>query len=466
MIKKIFSHSAIYGLSPQIPKIASLFTLPIITQDLTTTDYGVMGVIAAFTGAISVLSQLGLRVVLVNSFFHSPGQFKWAWRQIYGFLILWNFIYAIIVAGVLTLAVPQEAMDNFWTIVFLNVLPLVFFGPTAILAQTYYQLAQMPMQVGARSAIFGLLTIGLNVLFISGFKLGYMGWFWSSFITGVLLNISYWYPLNYKLKITPIFNFKRKYLIKRLKISLPTVPHFYSGYLMDSSDKIIMEFSNVGTENIGRYNFAYIIGNIFQTLGIASGKAIGPLMNQAYKDEDQLLARNIVFFLQSLFLLATLTIALWMKEIFSVMVNNDALAQLYPLAIIIMMGYNYRPMYMGSITKLSYMEKTNIIWKVTFVAALINVILNIILIPILGYKVAAITTFISFMFMGYYGFYLKIFRELNTVNFYPHLWFLGTVATSVAGYFLVELPMSYKLLFSILFVIVFLYLLKRFNKII
>ena len=72
MLKKLFSHTAIYGLAPQITKIASFFSLPLITAELTDLDYGIAGIMTAYTASISVLAALGLKVVLVNSFFKSP----------------------------------------------------------------------------------------------------------------------------------------------------------------------------------------------------------------------------------------------------------------------------------------------------------------------------------------------------------------------------------------------------------
>lgn len=461
MLKKIFSHSAIYGIAPQIPKIASLLVLPIITRDLTSNDYGIMGVITAFTGAIAVFAQLGLKVVLVNSFFHSPGQFKWAWRQIYGFLIYWNIIYAFILATLIYFIIPDEAVNNLWTILILNVVPLVAFGPTSILAETYYQVKQQPLGIGVRAAIFGTLTIGLNVLFISYYKMGYMGWFWSTFIGTTIMNFSWWIPLYFKLKMTPVLNFKRKFMWQRLKVSVPTVPHYYSGYLLDSSDKMVMKFMQVGTSNIGNYNFAYTLGSLIKTLGIASGKAISPLLNQAYKEGRDLDARNIIFFLQAFFLACTFLGGLWLKEVFKLMVNNEELATLYPLAIIIMMSYNYRPMYMGANNKLFYKEKTNLLWRVTFSAGLINVILNIVLIPYFGYAVAALTTYAALMFMGYSGFYFRIFKEINPVNYYPLVWLTITIAISILVYYLVEFDKIIKLGISVI-IIVFIYLLLRY----
>src|SRR5690606_40305253 len=60
------------------------------------------------------------------------------------------------------------------------VLPVVFFGPTSMLATTYYQISQEPFQIAIRTIIFGIMIVLLNVYFIAILKMGYMGWFLSS----------------------------------------------------------------------------------------------------------------------------------------------------------------------------------------------------------------------------------------------------------------------------------------------
>jgi O-antigen/teichoic acid export membrane protein len=466
MLKKLFSHTAIYGLAPQITKIASFFSLPLITAELTELDYGVAGVLAAYTAAISALATLGLRMVLVNSFFKSPGQYKWAWRQIYGFLTLWTFLYAIILSVLIYFVVPQEAIENRWTILLLNVGPLIFFGQTSTICTTYYQLKQKPLQIGIRSIIFGFLSIGLNVLFIVEYKMGYMGWFWSSFIVGLLSNASYYYPLNFKLKLKPIFNFKRRLIKNSLKVSLPMVPHYYSAYLLNSSDKMVMDVMQVGTGNIGKYNVAYTVGSVMNSLGTASGLAIGPILIKFYKERKEETAKNLVFILQISFFLITFGLCIWMKELFSFLIRNEELAQMYYLGIIIVMAYNYRPMYLGFSTKTMFNEHTNVMWKVTLGAGLINVLLNLLLIPFFGFEVAAITTFVAYMFMGYVGYYFKVFKEINSAKYYPVFWILLTIALTVLAYYAVELSMWVKIGISLAvsgFAFIFIY---RLNKLI
>ncbi|ETZ24546.1 lipopolysaccharide biosynthesis protein [Pedobacter sp. V48] len=461
MLKKLFSHTAIYGLAPQIPKIASIVALPIITKYLTEVDFGVYGVITAIAGSIAVLSNLGLNVILSNVFYKSPGQYKWAWRQIYGFLMLWNIPFSILLSIILYFFIPPEAIHDAGYIILLNVLPVVFFGPTSILGNMYYQLKQKPMQIAIRSIIFGFLSVGLNVLFIAGLKMGYMGWFLSICISGMLSQISYWWPLNRKLGLRPIFNFKRRYIRNSLKVSLPTVPHYYSAYLLDASDRAVMKILNVSTGDIGKYNAAYIVANIIQKLGIAAGQAVAPMLNQSYKNNKEIEARSLIFVLQIAFLCLTFILSIWLKEIFVLLIKNKDLASVYPLGIIIVMSYNYRPMYLGANGKLFFYEKTKVLLKVTFSAGIINLILNFILIKYFGYKAAAFTTFFALMYMGYAGYFSKEYKETKKIEYYPLIWLVCTILLTCVAYFSVELSIGFKVLMSFLLMSIALIALKK-----
>lgn len=463
--KKLFSHSIIYGVAPQVTKIANFIALPIITQHLTAVDYGIAGTLTAYTTSISVLASLGIRTVLVNSYFKSRSQYKWAWRQLYGFLRLWSLIYAALVFGLMWYAMPPEAEDHKWLLLSLNLIPTLFLGNTSVFATTYYQVSQQPKQIVWRTVVFGLLTIVLNIFFIAHLKLGFLGWSFSTFISGTLSNITYWYALVYKLKITPIFNFKWRLIRANLKVSLPTIPHFYSGYLLDTSDRLVMDWTGVTTANIGKYNAAYSIANMVKTVGNAAGTAIGPLMYDGFQKKDFSTPRNLVFVLQATFLLGSFLVAIWLKEIYHLLIRNSELAAMYPLGIILLMAYNYRPMYFGVIATLQYNEQTNKTWQITLVAGIINVMLNLIFIPIWGFTVAAYTTFIAFMFMGYAGYLFPIFKKINPVKYYPLAWLLITLALTFISTLVVEFTVEIKTLITIVFLFLLFIAKKKSNKI-
>jgi len=181
---------------------------------------------------------------------------------------------------------------------------------------------------------------------------------------------------------------------------------------------------------------------------MVSGFAISPLMNECYKNKDEKAARELVFVLQGVFFLASFVACIWMKEIFQLLIKNDVLAATYPLGIVIVMAYNYRAMYYGSVNKLFYLERTQILWKITFIAGLTNVLMNLVCIPIFGYKIAAVTTYISLMFMGYSGYFLKDFKENATVNYYPLRWLFATCVITVSVYLLRDVSFVLKIVFT------------------
>lgn len=463
MLKKIFSHTLIYGLAPQISKLASLVALPFITQHLTEVDFGVFGVIIATLAGASALSTLGLNVVIANTFYKNSYHYKLAWRQLYGFLTLWNIVYSILLAAIIYCFIPEEALENRWIIIIVNILPSLLLGPTAIFGQMYYQYKEKPMQIAVRSAIFGLLSVFLSVLLIIEYQMGYLGWFIAISTAAIGNNISFWIPLNLKLKITPILFFKWRYVKRSLKISLPVVPHYYSNYLLNSSDQMVMKAINVSTQDIGRYNISYMFGNFIQQIGVAAGKAVGPMLYQCYKAKDEVQVRKIIFNLQSLFLFMTFVISIWLKEVFLLLVKNEKLAQMYPLGIIIIMSYAYRPMYLGANNRFFYLEKTKLLLKISFIAGIVNVTLNIILIPYYGFQVAAITTYLCLMYMGYIGYFLKDFKASTKLQYYPLFWLFFTFILTIGAYFLVEFSILFKIALTIAVGFGLLFLLMKIN---
>lgn len=451
MLKKLFSHTAIYGLAPQVVKIAQLFALPFITPYLTKDDYGINAVIIAVTGSISVFANLGLGVVLSNSFIKSKYQFKWLWRQLYGFLICWNIIYSFLITVIIYFFIPPEASDKKWIIIILNVTPIILFSSSRLLGGMYYQLSQQPMQVAVRNIFIGVLAILLNVYFIKYMGMGYMGWFLSGAITSILMQFSYWYSLIFKLGIKPIFNFKITTIVKQIKICLPTLPHYYSGYLLNTFDKVIMRFYGIPTSDVGRYAAAQTPSRLFESGTMAANQAISPLLLQTYKNDDTVTERKLNFTVIICSLCITSIVCLFMKELLPLIIKTEGMEDIYKIAIILVMGYNYRPMYIAANNKLFYVEKTKALLKVTTIASFISVGLNLLTLYYFGIDAAAITLFISFMYMGYSGFFIKEFKEANGTNHYPLFWLLLTITLSIFIYFAVEFNIWIKVSFSSLF---------------
>lgn len=164
MLLKLLKGSAIYGLSPFIPKIISFLLLPVLTKYLTSTDFGIIGTITSVVGCVQVFSTLGLQVILPNYFYKCPFQYKIIWREIYGFLSLWMVAFAILQSFLLYFTIPIEALENRFLIIFLSIFSTVLFGPTALLGSLYYQLNIKPIPVAIRTIYSIYNRLLLNIL--------------------------------------------------------------------------------------------------------------------------------------------------------------------------------------------------------------------------------------------------------------------------------------------------------------
>ncbi|WP_125185155.1 lipopolysaccharide biosynthesis protein [Botryobacter ruber] len=453
MLRKLLSHAAIYGLAAQVPRLAGVLALPVVTPYLTPDDYGVAGVVMAVASGLGFLQYLGLGVVMVNSFVKYPLRYTWIWRQINGFTTLWTLVFGLLLGIILYFVVPSGAHENRLQIALLFAVPVMLFTSADIHANLFCQLSMRPLPIAIKTFIVGCLGVVLNVFFIRYMRLGYMGWFYANFVgaaAGFLISA---YIVYVRQKLWPILNFKWYRIKGALRVALPVLPHSMSFFLLDTSDRLVMTALRVPIPSIGLYNVASNFGSYFQAASGALVQAATPLYVENYGRTGDLKAalevRRVTFFLQILFLGVTSLVSLWMKEIFEILIRNEELQQAYPLAIIILMGYNARPMYLAAINLLAVQEHTSKLWKVSFVAGAGNVVLNFLLIPVYGFQAAAFTTFAALMYMGYSGYFLKEYKQLTLVKYYPVLWLCITVVMLGVVFELSVFGQLYKAFFSV-----------------
>lgn len=464
MLKRLLLNSSIYGLAPNLPKVVAILILPILTAHLTEEDYGIAGTIVAYTMALSAFSTLGFNAVLQSSYFRKSESYKDLWRDIYGFLQLWMIVFSVIQSIILYFIIPKEAQTNRWLIIILTNLNGVIFGPAGFIGPLYYQLEQKPIPIAIRSIISGFLTLLINYITIVIFKWGYMGWYVSSFLGTFIINISYWYSLAYKLDLKPNYHFNRYIIYDKLKVSIPVIPHYYSVYLIQTSGRLIMDWSKIGINNIGIYNIAQQITSYIE-IGLNSiERAASPMCMRAIKDNQEFGSKRLIYIFVSITFFLCFLLSLWSKEIFSILIRNAGLASSYPYASILIMALCYRPMYFAASTTYFYYEKTKDILYITFAAGVIALLLNIVFIPIVGLWAAVIIIYISFLYQGYSGFLFKIFKQKSSVRYNYILILLIQLSLTVISFFLLDTLVITKVVITILgvsFFSIIIYTLKQ-----
>jgi O-antigen/teichoic acid export membrane protein len=301
-----------------------------------------------------------------------------------------------------------------------------------------------------------------NYYFIVEIKLGYLGLFAGQFISGLFSFIVYLFIVYGNLNLKPDYSFSLSWVKKKLKIAIPTIPHYYAGYIINISDRVLLDWFNVPIQQIGLYSFAYSFGTYFSIIGKSFMQAAGPYYLENLKKENkdgEKSNSNISKYMQIGLLGSAFLLSIWLKEIFSLLVKNEELAGAYIFTTVIIFSFTYFPSYAQVSMKLWYSEKTKLLMKITVSAAAVSIAVNLVLIPLIGIWGSVIATFLSMMLIGYGG-YLVPEIKMNISNYRWDLMLILTIFTLIISFILVESSFYLKASTTIGFALWLIYLLK------
>lgn len=436
--KLIIKNGVLFSIAPYLPQALNIFLLPIMTKYLTSVDFGISGTISAYTAATSAFLLLGLNVVITNAFFQYPTRYKWIWRQLYGFLKLWMIVYAIIQATILFFFIPSEAQENKWLIIILANFSTVLFGPTGNFGHSYYAFNKQSIPIVWRSVAASTITVLVDFVLIVYFKLGYLGWYVGTFAGQFFTNASYWYLVNVKLGIKPIYNFKWRTIKHALHVGMPTIPHYYSSFLLESAGRIVMDRNGIAQGEIGKITISQTLGSVLNNGMVGLNQALSPFIMESIKNKNEIRFQRLSYgFITVVFSVAFL-LAIWSKELFNLLLSNDSLKTAYPFFILYVMALCYRPLYMISSYYYFYYEKTKQLLLITFVSGCIAFVLYLILTPFLGIWGFSIGYYIACLYFGYSGFLYSTYRKYSQIKI-PYIWlFIIQLTLTGVAFFIVE----------------------------
>lgn len=459
--KTLIKNSIFFTIAPFVPKVVSVVLLPIMTKYLTATDYGIAGTIAAYSQSIGALSTLGLSVVLMNSFYKNPDNYKAIWKRIYGFLNCWMVIYALLQSLILFFCIPDEALENRWWIIVLTNITTIFFGPTAQIGSAYFTYTKQSVPIVWRSIMEALITTLSTFYLIVYMNTGYMGWYIGGFIGTLFCNATYWPIVNIKLSFRPSYKFSVAELKRYLAVSIPTIPHSYTSYLMDGSARMILNYYGEAQSNIGRLSIAQQIGGMFQIGVLGISQAVTPYFMSFIRGKDWSNYKRLSYLYIGVVFSTAFIVSIWSKEIFHILLSNEELANTYKYGIIFIMSTCYRPLYVISSNFNFYFEKTKQLLLTTCLSGVIAMILYTIFTPLYGIAAFFICYYIACLYYGYSGFFFSCYKENSPIRLYVLVILLIQIILTILAYICVEL-LIIKILITSCFII---FLLCSYKKI-
>ena len=412
--KKIVTNTFYYGVVPKLTMLLSIVILPLTTPFLTTYDYGIYGVMTSYTSLFVSIAPLGLHVHLTNSFFETPRHYHLVWGRVLLMILLSSFLFGVLNMGILLLTLPIGATAEGLLLCMVGSVP-IFLLANGLLAQHLFPLVERPKPLvftNLAGSVSGMLVSFVLIYF---FKLGYWGLVSSGFVSSIFVFTVFVKFVWSDYHIKPIWDHNRRRVARMIKIALPLVPHTLGFVLLTSSARIVMSQYRISYDEIGLFSHGSTMGDYAVVVSSALALALAPQIQRTFRSQDFVSYRRLYFLCQTVALVTSFMICVWMPEIYSLLIRNARLAQSCDIACLLCFA-NVVFAFYTFMSAPAFIEKNTmqLLWLV-FVPGILNFVLCYTLIPIFGYRAAIYSTIVSFWSQlaipFVVGYYKKSVRE-------------------------------------------------------
>ena len=408
---KFAKDTIIFAIGEILPKILSFVLLPVFTQYLLPSDYGIIGYINAVISLLPVLVTFSLASFLIRFYFdmNSENDRRNLFGNVFVFISISNISFFIFGLLFFPRIIDFFQLEIPWNPYFKLAFITFFLEIFSIIPVVRFRVKEQAFNFVLINFSKVFLQYVLILILIVFYDYGLLGYYYGSLLPLIPMTIIY-FILTFKF-ININFNFNQIKI--GLNYAIPLMVSAITFMLLNYSDRFILE-RYISLSSLGLYNIAFTIAFSLNIIIMSGYKAIEPEIFKRYKkngfEKFILKSKSIYFFVLYFF---AMIISIFSYELMIVLAPESYIdaSKYIPILIIsvIMTGQN---VIWGGI--LTAEKKTMIIGKGTVLGTLFNILMNIIFIPKFGVYGAALTSAFSFMLVNVY-YYINVNLKLTPI---------------------------------------------------
>jgi O-antigen/teichoic acid export membrane protein len=467
-VNQIITNTIWFGIVPKLSAIIAVIILPFATPYLTAADYGIVGIVTSYSAIFYSIYTLGLNVHLTNSYYEYKNKFNLVWGRILMLLLISGMLSFVMLSITLSIVLSDLTSRALSYIITIVSIPLLF-GANSLLANHLYPLRYDPKKLVAPILFSNIIGILISFILIKYFKLGYIGILSSSAISSFLAFIFFLKPIWITEKIVPIIDLNKTRIKKIFRISIPVIPHTLGFMLLTSSDRIIMSVYKTPLDEVGYYTHGYSMGDYITVISAALITALAPRIQELYRSLDFVKLKRVYILSQVFTTVTVFLFAIWIPEIYKLVIKNADLQKSSSIASLICFSNIIFPLYAFMSTSAFIEKKTTKLLYLVFIPGTLNIVLNLIFIPIYGYKAAIYTTLIAYWSLLIIPLFVKFYSDFIIQIFHSKLillfLFIIFTSTLIIAQYLSLINALDKFLLTGILLIILSYLLYKFREV-
>lgn len=388
-VRQLLRRGSIYTIGTGAQLLSGLLILPIVTRLLSPEQYGGLALALVVLQLLQFVLSAGLPSAITLVYFGENGP---------------NRARSLLLAtaGIAVLgAAALDAGGPYWSRLFSE----LEYGPVLRIAvwatvpfvviyavQAYLKAADQALRftviavlttIGAQGLGLAAAVVGETTAtsYLAGMAVGYVG---TAVVAVALVP-----PRLAQLRL-------RGVLSGALAVGLPTVPHGLAAYVMTAGDRVVIEQVE-GLEAVARYNVAYLIGTIGFFLVLSLNGRWAPMIYGAPEEERWRLLADTSATVTRLAALVCGGIAIGAPLALRVAApaSYDP-ASLTPVVAIVAGTLMLLVLYLSNVHITFQQRRTGILAWAAPVAAVFNIGLNVVLVPVMSLTGAAVATLLAY----------------------------------------------------------------------
>lgn len=386
---KLIKNTAIIAVGNICTKCISFFMLPLYTSLLTTAEYGIVDLVTTYSALCVIVLTLqfeqGVFRCLIDAREDKERQRRYVSTSVIVVTVL-NIVVGIILALILSFLRYQYTF-YFVCLVLFNVL-------NGLLVQIPRGLGNNKVYAVA-SCLNGSINVVFNMLFIAVFKWGVHGMLSANILAYIISSIY----VVIKIKLSGYVSFKwfdKHNLNELMEYSFPLIPNTMCWWIINASDRTIINiFLNTAANGI--YATAYKFPSLFSTISnifqLAWTESVSENVHDMGRDiyYKTMLNKSIRFYSS-----CNIGIIAVMPFLFSILVNDKFGDAYYYIPILMTAALMHAVAALYGSIYFAFKE-TKKVADTTIVSAIINLVVNVVLIKFIGLYAAALSSLLAYV---------------------------------------------------------------------
>jgi len=388
--RRVLRHSGWYLLAIGIQRGLGLVLLPVATRVLSEDDLGTAGLLLALSAVLSVVLSFGLNVAVVRLFHDEPSGSRRGKGKKWAGVAVTQVGVSVVVGVLLVVTLPTWA-DLVSPRIGISDLRVAIAYAVSMSA---FAMALSIVRTSQRSGLFlGISLLHVAIAIPSAIlglqRSGVVGYLLALTIATTIAAIVGFATVL----VRPAWSYSTMKAASRLGV--PFMLHQGSSWILTGADRVIIE-RDLGLTAVGAYYAPYSLGSIPALLADAFNSAWAPaLFASSDQEEDtragEWTANGLIVLVSGVVLVGS-----WVSPLVIRLIYPAATQVSIVLLVVIAISSVSRVPYVLGVAMLMQRHRVGALTLATTSSAILNIGLNVVLIPVIGLVGAAIATAISY----------------------------------------------------------------------